>query len=46
MKNRKVYLTISLIIALALIVAGINRKEFETYFERAKMICMQCIGIG
>ena len=25
---------------------GVHRKEFESYYNKAKMICTQCIGIG
>lgn len=46
MKNRKIYSIIALIIALILLFIGIREKEFIAYFNKAKIICTQCIGIG
>ena len=46
MKNRIIYSIITLIIALILLSIGVHRKEFESYYNKAKMICTQCIGIG
>ena len=34
------------IIAVVLMIAGFNNKDFETYFAKAVQICTQCIGIG
>lgn len=44
-KNKK-YSIIAIVIALIFILIGINKKEFEAYYSKAKMICTQCIGIG
>ena len=35
-----------LIIAIAMIAAGINANGFREVMNKAVMICMECIGIG
>lgn len=37
---------IVIIIALALIVAGYRNGEHQSYFQKAIMVCTQCIGLG
>ena len=42
----KIIALISLIIGLALVIAGIFRGEVAAVLEKATRICLECIGIG
>jgi hypothetical protein len=44
--KNKVFSIIFIVLALILILVGINQKEYEIYFRKAVNICTQCIGIG
>lgn len=35
-----------LLVALALIVIGFKNGEHRSYFQKAVMVCTQCIGLG
>lgn len=37
---------IVIVIALALIIAGYRNGEHLSYFQKAIMVCTQCIGLG
>lgn len=45
-KKKRIFPVISIIVALIMIFAGIYRNEYDDYYRKAIMICMQCIGIG
>ncbi|MBQ6782018.1 MAG: hypothetical protein IJP62_12460 [Treponema sp.] len=45
-KRPRIIAIISLIIGIALVIAGIFRGEAVTVFNKATRICMECIGIG
>ncbi len=48
MNNKKkiIFSVISIIVAFIMIFVGIYRNEYDDYYRKAIMICMQCIGIG
>jgi len=37
---------ILLILSIVLIVIGLHNGEFQAVLEKARMICLECIGIG
>jgi hypothetical protein len=47
MRSRIFYQTILLITSTAFIYVGVfQRSEVSTIFMKAKLICLECIGIG
>ena len=45
-KKRKIYSVIFIVLALILCFVGVNKGEFNKYYQKAINICTQCIGIG
>lgn len=37
---------IVIVISLLLLLAGFNNDEHKSYFQKAILICTQCIGLG
>ncbi|MDD3146847.1 MAG: CD1871A family CXXC motif-containing protein [Candidatus Riflebacteria bacterium] len=35
-----------LLVALAMIIIGFRNGEHRSYFQKAVMVCTQCIGLG
>jgi hypothetical protein len=35
-----------LLLALLLVAAGYRNNEHQSYFQKAIMVCTQCIGLG
>jgi hypothetical protein len=46
MKKRKFWFFSLLIIAVVLIALGLFNGEFQTVWEKASTICLECVGIG
>jgi len=46
MKKRKIYFFLVMVIAIFFILFGLFNSEFQTVWEKAKTICLECIGIG
>ena len=47
-KNRSSIIptVVAFIIALALVVVGYRNNEHKSYYQKAILICTQCIGLG
>jgi len=45
-KTEKTLTFIVIVIALALMIAGYRNGEHQSYFQKAIMVCTQCIGLG
>lgn len=47
MKNRKIYITVALlVISVVFILLGVVREEHLEVMSKAVRICLECIGIG
>ena len=43
---KKITIVILLIISFIFIFCGVMRKEYIDVYNKAKLICFECIGIG
>ena len=41
-----IFSVIFIILALILVFIGIRKEEYKNFYEKARNICTQCIGIG
>ncbi|MGB9893802.1 MAG: CD1871A family CXXC motif-containing protein [Candidatus Saccharicenans sp.] len=46
MKKRKLWFYLLVTAAVVLIVFGILNGEFNTVWEKARTVCLECVGIG
>jgi hypothetical protein len=45
-KKRKIFSVIFIVLALILVFIGIGKEEYKKFYEKARNICTQCVGIG
>lgn len=45
-KTVKLSTLLAIIVALLLMIAGFRNGEHRSYFQKAVMVCTQCIGLG